>query len=146
MNLVNNEYIIDQNDVINNSEIEETDLVEHFGEGYKFILAQLSQKTYRAIYSAYRGTDRIRQRKAIQYMINTGENSAELQLVVKQAIIEYVRAAIITGMDLDVYERAATPEERATNKVIHPRSVIEILREGGLWIPSPINYQDYEIE
>jgi hypothetical protein len=145
MKVVLSERILETSDILSNSEIEETDLVEQFGQKYEFTVVQLAQRTYRAIYSAYRGTDRDRQKKAIQYMINTGDNKEALQETVLRAEIEYIRAALITGMDLSVYITQNSIEERILNEVTHPRSVVEILREGGLWITGRIEYVDSEI-
>jgi hypothetical protein len=140
MKVVLSERILETSDILSNSEIEETDLVEQFGQKYEFTVVQLAQRTYRAIYSAYRGTDR-----DIQYMINTGDNKEALQETVLRAEIEYIRAALITGMDLSVYITQNSIEERTLNEVTHPRSVVEILREGGLWITGRIEYVDSEI-
>lgn len=134
MKLVNNEYIIEIDDILNNSEIEEVDLTDVFGDNYKLNLAQLSQKTYRAMYSAYRGVYKEKQKKVLRYMIN---NSDEYKDVIMQSIIEYIRGAIISGLDLNDYVQDEIKR--------YPESVKEILRQGGLWVVSEITYREEDL-
>lgn len=143
MELKQNEYVLDVNDIIQNSEIEEEDLLEVFGNQYKFILAQAAQKTYLAMYSAYRGIHRDRQRKALQWMVINNDGNKEVML---RAQIEYVRSMLITGMDLQNYLQENSIEERMRNEVKHPKTVLEILRSGGLLFPSEVEYIDSELE
>lgn len=137
MRLLNDEYILELNDVIKNSEIEELDLKNIFGERYKFDLARLSKKTYQVMYSAYRGTRRLRQQKALRYMIKNNEDYKRIML---EAQIDYVRGALLNGMDLRVYENDGN------GNVMHPKSVVDILRSGGLWILGEIEYVDSDID
>ena len=133
MKLVNDEYVLEIDDILNNSEIEENDLSETFGDKYDLHLTQLSRKTYRAMYSAYAGVEKTRQNKALRYMIN---NSDDYKNVLMQAMIEYVRGAIISGIDLKEYE----------DETLYPHNVKQELRNGGLWIINKIQYQDEEID
>jgi hypothetical protein len=135
MKLVNNEYVLEVDDLLNYSEIEEPDLKDTFGDKYDLHLAQLSRKTYRAMYSAYAGVKKKEQKLGLQYLINSSDESTTYQNVIRQAIIEYVRGAIISGLDLAEYE----------NEALYPQNVKQELRNGGLWIVAELQYNEEDI-
>ena len=142
MKLENNQYYIEKDDILEHSEFEETDLTEVFGEKLEYHLKVASKKIYSIMYSAYGGKERERQYKIMRYMIN---NSEDMQRGIRDAIIEYIRGALITGMDLKDYLPSASIEERKLNIATYPPMVKYILEENGLWIKRQIMYQDDDI-
>jgi|LGOV01.1.fsa_nt_gb uncharacterized protein YgfB (UPF0149 family) len=132
MELTNNEYIIELDDVINNSEFEETDLKEVYGDSIDFFLEDASSKVYSIMYSAFPGIDKERQYAGIQYLINNDEDKiAGLQ----KAIIEYIRGDLSMGLGLNLY----------TDKKHYSDEVVNILKRNGLWIVAELQYQDEDI-
>lgn len=143
MKLENNEYYIERDDLLNYSEFTETDLTEVYGEKLEFHLKVASRKVYSIMYSAYGGKERERQYAVMRYMINNDETK---QLGIREAIIEYIRGAMYSGMDLQDYLPSNSIEERIKNQAVYPPIVKEILREKGLWIKAQIVYLDEDIE
>jgi len=121
----NNEYYIEIDDVLNNSEITEEDLNDTFGEQVENWLKTLSSRTYRVLYSAYKGWNIDQQVLELKYIIN---NNDDKKAIMMEAIIEYVRGAVYSGMDMNTY----------LGKQGHSADVEYILRNGGLWFAGPI--------
>jgi len=142
MELVNGKYLIEVDDILNNSELTITDLNDTFGEQLEYWLKNLSQKTYRVMYSAYRGIHRERQRVWLDWFI---QQSISRQEALRDAIIEYVRGSVYSGMDMQDYLPSNSIEERKANKGIYPPHVREILKENGLWILATVQYLDEEL-
>ena len=143
MKLEDNKYIIGVDDIINNSEFDEIDLKETYGDKLEYNLKNLSQKTYRVMYGAYRGIHRERQRAWLDWYIQQNEKR---KYAMRDAIIEYIRGSMVTGMDLEDYIPSASVEERLKNKTIYPPMVENILRENGLWVTSTVVYRDEELQ
>jgi hypothetical protein len=134
MNLVGTEYQITKDEVINNSEFSDSELVEVYGEAIDFYLKNASSKVYSIMYSAFRGIDKERQYAAIRYILNNDEDKIA---GLRDAIIEYIRGAMYSGMDLNLYLQTGAS---------HSVEVINILKKHGLWIVAKIEYTDEEIE
>jgi len=135
----NGEYYIELNDVINNSEFTEEDLVGILGEKIDYVLKNMSSKVYRIMYGAYNGWEQEQQKKELQYIIN---NDISKQDVICDAIIEYARGAMYSGMDMQDYMPSSSIEERMKNKAAYPPMVKDILYSGGLWIIAEIMADD----
>ena len=133
MELKNGKYVITIDDVVKNSELTDVELTEVFGDKVKFFLQSLSEKTYRVMYGAYRGIHRERQRAWMNWFI---QQSEDRQVGIREAIIEYIRGAIYSGMDMQVY---------VGDKKAHSEEVINILKENGLWVLSTVEYLDEEL-
>jgi hypothetical protein len=116
----NNEYYIEVDDVLNNSEFTDTELTDTFGEKIVEHLKNISAKTYRVLYSAYSGWNIEQQKLELQYIIN---NSYTKKQVMLEAMVEYIRGAVYSGLDLQVY----------LGKKGYSAEVVDILRQGGLW-------------
>ena len=125
----NGEYYVTIDDVINNSEFTEEDLTSILGENIDKVLENLSARTYRVMYSAYNGWEQEQQKKELQYIIN---NNVSKQDTICDAIIEYIRGAVYSGLDLQVYQG---------NKG-YSQEVKDILYSGGLWIIAEIMADD----
>ena len=134
MNLVGTEYQITKDEVINNSEFLESDLTDVYGEAIDFYLKNASSKVYSIMYSAFRGIDKERQYAALRYILNNDEDKIA---GLRDAIIEYIRGAMYSGMDLNLYLQTGAS---------HSKEVVNILKKHGLWIVAKIEYTDEEIE
>lgn len=128
------QYRIEENDIINNSEIMQEDLADLYDERVDMQLINASRKVYSVMYNAYRGIERERQRLALNYMIR---NDTAKQDAIRDAIIEFIRGALLSGMDLNEYTGDAK---------YYSNSVKNILRENGLYVYGTISYRDEEIE
>jgi len=121
----NNEYTVTIDDVIDNSEFSNSELVDVLGEGIEYHLTNMSKKTYRVMYSAYNGWNIEQQMLEMQEIINNNEDKQQVML---EAIVEYVRGAMYSGLDLQIY---------MGNKG-YSTELKDILRMGGLWIKGEI--------
>jgi len=134
MKLVNNQYLLEVDDVLNNSEFTQDDLNEVFGEQLKYNLENISRKTYRVMYGVYRGLYKERQKAYLDWYIQQDETR---QNAMRDASIEYLRGAMYSGMDMQVY--------LGTTKA-YSSTVCEILNESELLVYATIQYQDEDIE
>jgi len=130
----NLEYLITKDEVIDNSEFTESDLNEVYGEALEFYLKNASSKTTSIMYSAFVGIDKQRQYAAIRYML---AQDATKVIGLRDAMIEYIRGAMYSGMDLNQYLQTGAS---------HSVEVVNILKKHGLWIVAKIEYTDEEIE
>lgn len=130
----NGQYIINIDDVLNNSELTETELTEIYGERIDEHLINASNKIYNIMFSASPHFYRKRNADYIKYVI---QNDTDKQNAIRAAIIEYVRGAWYSGMDLRAYEN---------DKEQYSPFVKDILKENDLWIVSQIQYNDSDIE
>jgi hypothetical protein len=128
------EYYVTQDDIINNSEITYDDLYDVFKEQIDKYLKLMSKRTYRVYHNSYKGLNRQRQIAFMDWWIQQDTNRQE---VMREAIIEYVRGALMSGMDMNIYVNEKTP---------YTQDVIDILSQGELWFPQTIHYEDSDIE
>ena len=133
MELLNNEYYITLQDVLDNSEFTEPDLIRVYDEKIDYHLKDISSKVYSIMYSAYRGIKKERQVAGLQYIIN---NDTDKQAGLLKAMVEYVRGDMLNGLGLAMYE----------GKGYYSNEVINILKRNGLWIVAELNYLDSDIE
>ena len=132
MILENEEYYIEIDDIINNSEFTDKDLTDVYGEKIEWSLKDASSKVYSIIYGAFTGIDKPRQNKAIRYLIN---NDEDRQLGLRKAIIEYVRGDLSIGLGLGLY----------TDKQHYSKEVVSILKRYGMWRVAKIVYRDEDL-
>lgn len=130
----NGQYWFDKDDIINNSEITETDLTDLYGEQLERSIELANRRVYQILYSASPNVHRERNIPAINYMI---QQDTDLQDVMQEAVIEYVRGALYSGMDLREY---------VSGDKIYSRSMIDLFKQSGLWIVGEIQYIDSDIE
>lgn len=142
MQLENNEYYIERDDILNNSEFTETELTEVFGEKLEFNLKLASRKVYLIMNSMYGGKEKERQYAILRYMINNDETK---QRGIMGAIIEYVRGSMYTGMDMQDYLPSSSIEERMKNQAVYPPMVKDILLQYIPLIKVQIIYNDEDI-
>lgn len=135
MKLVDNEYQIEKDDVLNNSEFSESELVDTYGEKLEYYLKVASQRVYSIMYSAYGGVGKERQYEILRYMINNDEKK---QIGLREAIIEYIRGAVYTGMDLNQYTK--------NGGASYSDEVIAILKRYRLYVKATLVCQDEELK
>jgi hypothetical protein len=129
----NGQYTITLDEILNNSEITEVDLTELYDDKLDYHLLNASNKVYNVLYSAAPGFYRKNNRLAINYLI---QNDTDKQAAIREAIIEFIRGALYSGMDLREY----------TEQTKHySDSIMHILKENDLWVVSKIEYQDEDI-
>lgn len=133
MELENYEYYLEIDDVINNSEFDETDLKEIYKDKIDFSLKDASSKVYSIMYSAYRGINKEHQYKGLRHMIINDENK---QAIMKKAIIEYVRGDINIGMGLGLY----------VDTKHYSDEIINLFKRGGLWVVAELQYKDEDVD
>jgi hypothetical protein len=114
----NNEYYIDVNDVLDNTMYTEQELGLVLGNNLKKAMRIFSQDIWSLIYSAYRGPYMSDHVSYMQTKVDNNQQREQYQL--KRAIIEHVKGAMESGMDLNEYL------DQPKNK--YPRTVINELR------------------
>jgi hypothetical protein len=134
MRLVNNEYVIELDDILNNSEITEDEVIATFGEEYKSELARLSRKVYRAIDLGYKRTD-IPNHHLIARQLIIKDTSRQQGFM--YAVIEYVRMALINGGDMQEYE---------TGVYKIPDVVLDELIRYDCWFPYEFTFDIGELD
>lgn len=118
------EITIDE--VLELTNYDSSDIYEH-----NIDLGQLSRATYQYIASFYKGPNPERHFNAIKKLI---EDEPQKQQTLKQAIVEVVKGALVSGMDLNAYIANLQNE----HKEHVPHTVKEELRYGGLYFPGEI--------
>jgi hypothetical protein len=109
-NYTRHEWEVELNDVLEETPYTESDLVDELDEPEKFLI-QYSRTIYRVIYRTNRN------KKALHYKIYLNKNDEKN--LIKEAILEYLKGAMTTGMDTNVYT------SKGENDI--PHSVYEIL-------------------
>jgi hypothetical protein len=113
-----NEYYIEKKDILDNTMYSEYELGRIFGDDLKKVFKLMSQDIYTLIYNAYRGPYMSDHIEYMQKKIEDNSNREQYQL--KRAMIEYVKGAVESGMDLSEY--LDQPKDK------YPRTVIRELR------------------
>ena len=132
----NQQYYAEKNEIISNSDITEENLLTEFGEEYeRTIRHRVFPRLYQHMFDAYKGGRAKHHHTAIKYMIDTSDKKQRYLL---EAGIEFIRAIVMTGMDVKDYTADGKPSV--------PHTVDLILREGGLYITSDISITDYELD
>ncbi len=118
------EYFITHKAVNDYVDAQPAELTAHFdneGKAYK----ALSRAVYRLIYASYVGVNHPSHIKFMQYKIKNNHNNEKVFLL--NAILEMVRGALHSDMDLEAYTHADT-----TN---YPATVLDELKNGQLIMP-----------
>ena len=111
-------YYLDVGDVVDNSFYSESDLGRIFNDNIAKTIKLLSRDIYALMYSYYKGVYMNEHKEFIQNRIELEKEQF------KRAVIEHVKGAIESGMDLNAY--IDQPKER------YPRTVYTELRIGNL--------------
>lgn len=117
-----NEYYIDVKDVLDNTMYSEDELGRIFGDNLKKAMKLISRTVYQLIYSVYRGANPYKHKQFMQTKIEN--NTMDEQLHLKLAVVEMVKGAMQSGMDLNAYLDDA--------KTIYPYTVKRELNAAGL--------------
>ena len=130
----NGQYLISEDEVVANSEITHQDLFDLYGEQLDQHLKNACAKVYNIMFKASPNVYRKRNSDYLKWYI---QQSTSRQNAMRDAIIEYIRGALYSGMDLREY---------TDQKPSYSTTVIDILSENGLYIRAEIQYRDEDIE
>jgi len=111
-------YYLEVGDVVDNSFYSESDLGRVFNDNVAKTIKLLSRDIYALMYSYYKGVYMNEHKEFIQNRIELEKEQF------KRAVIEHIKGAIESGMDLNAY--IDQPKER------YPRTVYTELRIGNL--------------
>jgi hypothetical protein len=111
-------YYLEVGDVVDNSFYSESDLGRVFNDNVAKTIKLLSRDIYALMYSYYKGVYMNEHKEFIQHRIELEKEQF------KRAVIEHIKGAIESGMDLNAY--IDQPKER------YPRTVYTELRIGNL--------------
>ena len=128
----NGTYRVEIDDVLNNSEFTQTDLTNIFKEQVEANLKVISQRVNQIMFNAYRGLNKKRQIDFIKWWV---QQETYRQNALRDAMIEYLRGVIYGGLDMNNYDGGMT----------HSETVIDIMRDGDIWFPQTIEYEDDDI-
>lgn len=127
----NKELYITLDDVLNETSFSSKDVQDKLGENFVMVIERdLSRAVYRYLHGLHRGFDHNNHTRTLNALIF---NNSNYQYAIKSAMIEMVKGAMYSGMDLNAYsaEVDPTPTGNATRKNI-PDGVLHELRAGGL--------------
>ena len=130
-----NQFVLTINDVVQNTNFTSSDIDQH-----KIDLREMSEATYRVMHSFYRGPYPYKHAEILQQMII---DDPEKQTALMFAMLEFLRGALVSGMDLNAYIatvvfNAQTGGANETEKTNAPHTVREELRIGGLYFPGEL--------
>ena len=131
---IRKQYYVEVPDVVDNSEITETDLKEEYGDNFKKELREASKILYQYMDSHYKGAQHEHHALAIRRMIYKSERK---QLAFMDAVIEYVRGDLTTSMGQNRF---------VDGKPSVSENVETILRAGGLIVPGNISVTWHDLE
>ena len=123
-----NQFYLTMNDVVSNTQFNSNEIAEQ-----NIDLKEISQATYRVMHSVYRGKNYQKQAKILQDMII---DDPELQKGLMFAMLEFLRGAMISGMDLNAY--IANEITQGTERYNAPKTVKEELKMNGLYFPGEL--------
>lgn len=123
-----NQFYLTMSDVVSNTQFNSNEIAEQ-----NIDLKEISQATYRVMHSVYRGKNYQKQAKVLQDMII--EDPA-LQDGLMFAMLEFLRGAMVSGMDLNAY--IANELTQGTERHNAPKTVKEELKINGLYFPGEL--------
>lgn len=131
LNTQTNQYVLELDDVIQNTDYTSEDL-----EAHQIDLRTISRDTYRVLYSFYKGANAELNRKKFDDYVIEYNKSFGLMFV----MIEYLKGAIISGLDLNSYVNEFFPAMNGNmNQKRHfSNTVKEEARSQGLYFPGGI--------
>jgi len=129
------QFYLTVDDVIQHTQFTSEDLVQE-----NIDLREISQGTYRVMHSFYKGHNPKKHTDILNEMI---VNDPEKQQGLLNAMLEFLRGALVSGMDLNAYIATVVYNEVSgasshTEKTNAPHTVREELRIGGLYYPGEL--------
>lgn len=116
------ELYITLDDVLNETSLTSKDVQDKLGANFEDVIErELSRGVYRYLHGQYRGFDNKEHTRILNALIF---NNGNYQEALKWAMIEYVKGAVYSGMDLNAYSHD-------TLKTL-PDTVMWELKNGGL--------------
>lgn len=137
------ELYITLDDVINQTSLTSKDIQDKLGDNFeKVIERDLSRDVYRYLYSLYRGFDAASHIRTLNALVF---NNRSYQKALQLAMVEHVKGAVYSGMDLNSYgtDITVTPSGKVINtqKDMTDNVLIE-LKNGGLYDLASNHYID----
>ena len=123
-----NQFYLTMSDVVSNTQFNSNEIAEQ-----NIDLKEISQATYRVMHSVYRGKNYQKQAKILQDMII---EDPELQNGLMFAMLEFLRGAMVSGMDLNAY--IANEIMQGVDRHNAPKTVKEELKINGLYFPGEL--------
>lgn len=127
----NQEIYITLDDVLNETSFTSKDMQDKLGANFTDVIErELSRAVYRYLHGLHKGFDHYDHTRTLNALIF---NNSNYQYAIKLAMIEMVKGAMYSGMDLNAYsaEVDPTPTGNVSRKSI-PDGVLHELRAGGL--------------
>ena len=116
------ELYITLDDVLNETSFTSKDIQDKLGENFEDVIErELSRGVYRYLHAQYRGFDNKEHTRILNALIF---NNGNYQEALKLAMVEFVKGAVYSGMDLNAYSHD-------TLKTM-PDNVMWELKNGGL--------------
>ena len=131
------EFYVEKEDVYNISTIDESDLTKTFGSNVDLDMAlkEKSQDVYMYLDDQQNVGDPYHHALAVRYMIY---KNVDKQTAIKRAVIEHIRGAVETGMDLEAYENEG-------KEWLSPK-VKMILKRSGLIVTGQVRIPYFTLE
>lgn len=127
----NKELYITLDDILNETSFTSKDLQDKLGANFEDVISRdLSRAVYRYLHGLHRGFDHHEHTRVLNALIF---NNSSYQYALKLAMVEMVKGAMYSGMDLNAYSADVdpTPTGTASRKSL-PDSVMFELKNGGL--------------
>lgn len=129
------QFFLTVDDVIQNTQFTSEDLVQN-----DIDLQEISQGTYRVMHSFYKGHNPKKHADILNEMII---NDPEKQNGLLNAMLEFLRGALVSGMDLNAYIASVVYDQNTgmsqhLKKTNSPFTVRQELRMGGLYYPGEL--------
>lgn len=130
-----NQFYLTIDDVVSETNYNSEDVYEQNVD-----LKEISQATYRVMHNFYKGHNPRKHAEILQQMII---DDLEKQKHLKFAMLEFLRGALVSGMDLNAYIATVVYNQQTggsshTEKTNSPHTVREELRIGGLYFPGEL--------
>lgn len=123
-----NQFYLTMNDVVTYTQFTSSEVAEQ-----NIDLKEISQATYRVMHGVYRGKNYNKQAKILQDMII---EEPEKQNGLMFAMLEFLRGAMVGGMDLNAY--IANDLMQGVDRHNAPKTVKEELKINGLYFPGEL--------
>lgn len=135
LNQERKQFYLTMDDVVQNTNIESDEIYQ-----LKIDLREISEATYRVIHNFYKGHNPNKHADILRDMII---EDPDKQRGLLHAMLEFLRGAVISGMDLNAYIATVVYNQQTggsvhTEKTNAPHTVREEIRMGGLYYPGEL--------
>jgi len=135
LNTTRNQFYLTMDDVTQNTAYESDVIYQQ-----KIDLREISEATYRVMHNFYKGPNPAKHATVLKQMV---VDNPQLQQGLLHAMLEFLRGAVVSGMDLNAYIATVVYNQQTggsthTEKTNAPHTVREELRMGGLYFPGEL--------